>query len=234
MPWRYDPSMAQEPPDFPQPRRSRGGARGDRPRRDGDVLAGPADSTRPQNPWPRLVAFALGVIGVVALAGLCVASFASPPDREMRVRDTEYEPGLPKFLAIPTFGADPDGRTYGAYLVVADAALSNSSAFFSRSPETGCNLRWDAGARYQGGVGLFVDPCSDGRYLRNGSALHQDAGADLHEFGVRREANSYVVSFERLTLGECRGDNRDACSPEDDPQVRDTPSGTLPDAFGRE
>lgn len=200
-------------------------------RRDGDVLAGPADPTRPSNPWPRLLAFGLAVVAVVVLLGVCVASFASAPNREVRVRDTEFQPGLPKYLAIPSFGADAEGRTYGAFLVVMQE-FGPAQAFFSRAPVTGCNLRWDAAGSFEGVRGIFVDPCSDARFTVQGRALHDGASADLHEFDARREANSYVVSFEELTLGACRGDVAAGCSAGGAPQRRDVPSGALPDDFG--
>lgn len=218
---------ARTPPPSPHSPPSRRPAR-----RDGDILAGPADPTRPSNPWPRLIAFGLTVAAMVVLAGLCVASFASAPDREIRVRDTEYQPALPKFLAVTSFGADESGRTYGAFLVVAADLPSTAHAFFSRAPLTGCSLRWDAGASHEGVTGLFVDPCSDARYAPDGRMVAGTAPSDLHQFAARREANSYVVSFEELTLGACRDETAQGCSPTGDPLTRKVPSGELPDDFG--
>ncbi|MCK9485868.1 MAG: hypothetical protein M0R73_04090 [Dehalococcoidia bacterium] len=205
-------------------------------RRDGDVLAGPADSTRPSNPWPRLIAFGLSVVTVVFLAGLCLASFASAPDREIRVRDTEYQVALPKFLAVTSFGADEDGRTFGAFLVVPGDLPAGGRAFFSRAPGTGCNLRWDGGAReaaQEDVVGLFLDPCSDARYGQDGRVVAGTPPSALHEFETRREANSYVVSFDELTLGACHADTAAGCSPRGEPRTRTVPAGALPDDFGR-
>ncbi len=224
------PDPARSTPPSRRPPRGGGGREG---RRDGDVLAGPADSTRPANPWPRLLAFGLGVAALVVLAGLCVSSFASAPNREIRVRDSEYQPALPKFLAVPSFGADGDGRTYGAYLVVDDAEQV-AAAFFSRAPHTGCNVRWDGTARYEDGIGLFLDPCSDARFDIEGRAMEETSPVDLHQFEARREANSYVVSFDDLILGTCRDGDATGCSPEGEQITRDVPSGELPDDFAVE
>ncbi|MGE3857564.1 MAG: hypothetical protein AB7G21_11480, partial [Dehalococcoidia bacterium] len=47
----------------------------------GDTLGGPPDSSRPANPWPRLLAFGAVVLVSLVLAGTCLASYASPPPR---------------------------------------------------------------------------------------------------------------------------------------------------------
>ncbi|MEX1022265.1 MAG: hypothetical protein WD058_03865 [Dehalococcoidia bacterium] len=209
-----------------------------RPRRErprDDALAGPADSTRPANPWPRLFAFAFGVVALVALTGLCVASFAGSPNREIRVRNTEFQLDLPKFLAVPSFGHDAEGFTYGAFLAVPFSG--DSRAFLSRDPATGCNLRWnateDAGSSSDVPLGAFVDPCSDARYAFDGRALHEGAASDLHRLDVRRESTSYVVEFKEVTLGACRGAEQVACSPPGAEVTRRIPSGALAEDFPR-
>lgn len=208
------------------------------PSRTGDMLAGPADSSRPANPWPRLLAFAFVVLASFSLAGLCFASFANTPDREIRVRDTEYQPGIARFLPVQDFGSDESQHTYGGFLAVPlDASPSGEGtlAFLSRSPDTNCNLRWEGATRYEGVVGVFVDPCSDARFAFDGTALHPGATRDLHRLDVRRGANSYVVSFEVLTLGLCREAHTPedgACSMPGAPLTRSIPTSELSADFG--
>jgi hypothetical protein len=202
------------------------------------MLSGPADYTRPANPWPRLLAFAAVVLGAFALAGLCFVSFADTPDREIRVRDTEFQPGFARFLPVQAFGSDADLNTYGAFLAVpADAGSGGQGAraFLSRSPDTNCNLRWEGATHYEGVTGVFVDPCSEARFAFDGVALHPGAARDLHRLDVRREANSYVVSFEVLTLGLCRDAHTPedgACSPAGAPVTRTVPKTELGEDFG--
>ncbi len=83
--------------------------------RAGDVLGGPADATRPSNPWPRILAFALVVAIGIGLAAVCIVSFASPPPREVRVPVANLQPGAPVFTPVTTFGNDRQQRTYGVW-----------------------------------------------------------------------------------------------------------------------
>ncbi len=199
--------------------------------RGGDALAGPADFTRPVNPWPRLVAFGAVVLASLFVAGVCLVSFADTPDREIRVRHNEYEEGLPRFLPVTSFGFDERNRTFGAYLGV-PVDGGPTVALFSRDPASGCNVSWEALSANGDGRGIYVDPCSDARYDFNGSALSEGATRDLHRFDVRREETGYVVSFEEIILGTCRNGATEACSPEGEEVRRPVPKGQLPDDFG--
>ncbi len=204
-----------------------------------DVLAGPADGARPSNPWPRLLTFFAVVAGALLLMGLCTVSFLNTPDREIRVRTTEFQPGTPKFLAVVSFGHDSAQMTFGAFLAVSEDASpggdAEALALFSREPDSGCNLRWERsapGTTVELNGGNFVDPCSDARYAFDGRALHDGATRNLHRFPVRREVTGYVVNFEEITLGECRGENLEGCSPPGESVTRDVPGGQLPSDFG--
>ncbi|MQC18669.1 MAG: hypothetical protein DWG80_06320 [Chloroflexi bacterium] len=198
------------------------------------MLAGPADVTRPANPWPRLLIFFGIVIGAIVLVGLCTTAFLSTPEREIRVRMSEFQLGTPKFLAVVSFGHDRDQMTFGAFLAVPEDEVG-SLALFSRDPDSGCNLRWQRtppGAPPEPSGGIYVDPCSDARYAFDGRALHEHATRDLHRFPLRREVNSYVVNFEEMTLGGCRGANLEGCSPAGTVVTREVPGGLLPQEFG--
>jgi hypothetical protein len=168
---------------------------------------------------------------VLLLSGLCVAAFVNTPDREIEVRLSELELGIPKFLAVTSFGHDQFQRTFGAYLAVPETEVG-AVALFSRDPDSGCNLRWEGATSSGTGRGVYADPCSDARYDFDGTALHEDATRDLHRFAVRREANRYVVTFEELTLGACRGDHTEGCSGPGPVERRSVPRGMLPADFG--
>jgi len=203
----------------------------DRPPRGGDALAGPADSSRPANPWPRLLAFGAFIFATFVLAGLCVASFANAPDREIRVRHSEYEEGLPRFLPVTSMGYDGQNRTYGAFLAVPLDA-SDTVVVISRDPESGCNILWEATTTVGATRGVYVDPCSEARYAFDGTALHEGATRDLHRLDVVREITGYVVSFEEFTLGACRNGATESCSLEGEPVRRPLPKDELTDDFG--
>jgi len=195
------------------------------------MLAGPADPSRPSNPWPRLMAFGVSVLGVLFLMGLCVATFMNTPDREIRVRIGELQLGTPKFLAVTSFGHDRFQMTFGAFLAVPETEVG-AVALFSRDPDSGCNLRWDGTAPGADARGVYTDPCSEARYAFDGTALHDGATRDLHRFVVRREVDSYVVNFEQITLGACRGDHSEGCSGVGAVEQRAVPRGMLPADFG--
>ncbi|MEX2374778.1 MAG: hypothetical protein WD942_04220, partial [Dehalococcoidia bacterium] len=162
-------------------------------------------------------------------------SFLNTPDREIRVRMSEFQPGTPKFLAVVSFGHDRDQMTFGAYLAVPEDEVG-PLALFSRDPDSGCNLRWEStspGTTLEDVPGTYIDPCSDAQYAFDGRALHQDATRDLHRFPVRREVTGYVINFEQITFGACRGDNLEGCSPTGMTVTREVPGGLLPLDFGK-
>ena len=171
---------------------------------------------------------------MVLLAGLCVVSFADAPDREIRVRHSEYEEGLPRFLPVTSFGFDAENRTYGAFLGVPFDG-GPAVALLSRDPDSGCNVVWEATQAVDAtgtARGVYVDPCSDARYAFDGTALHPTATRDLHRLDVVREATGYVVGFEEFVLGTCRNGASEACSPVGTDVRRPIPSSALTGDFG--
>lgn len=168
------------------------------------------------------------------LAGLCMVSFADAPDREIRVRHSEYEEGLPRFLPVTSFGFDAENRTYGAFLGV-PLDGGPAVALLSRDPDSGCNVVWEATQAVDAtgtARGVYVDPCSDASYAFDGAALHPLATRDLHRLDVVREETGYVVNFEEFILGTCRNGATEACSPAGKQVRRPIPRSALTDAFG--
>ncbi len=225
-------------PGYDRPVTSNSGVPSRTPRerapRGGDTLSGPPDSSRPANPWPRLLAFGAFLLGMVVLAGVCVVSFADAPDREIRVRHSEYEEGLPRFLPVTSFGYDAEHRTFGAFLGV-PVGGGEAFALLSRDPDSGCNVVWSATSASDStgrARGVYVDPCSDARYAFDGTALHPTATRDLHRLDVEREVTGYVVKFEEFILGTCRNGTTEGCSPVGAAVRRPVPSGVLTEDFG--
>ncbi len=191
--------------------------------RSGDQLAEAPDSTRPRNPWPRLLAF-FSVVGLaVVMTGYCLVSFANAPARELKVEVESIEPGVPRFIPVTTWGADASGFTFGAFLVV-DPSVG-AIALLSQEPDSNCNLAWDATAA------AFVDRCSDARYSLGGVALHEGATRDLHHFAVERTTRDYVISVGSATLGECRATEATGCATAGEAVTVNLPSGALPAGF---
>lgn len=191
--------------------------------RSGDQLAEAPDSTRPRNPWPRLIAF-FSVVGLaVVMTGYCLFSFASVPPRELKVEVSAIEPGVPRFIPVTTWGADASGFTFGAFLVV-DPTVG-VVALLSQEPESNCNLAWDAAAD------AFVDRCSAARYDLGGTALHEGATRDLHRFAVERTPRDYVISVGSASLGECRTSEAKGCAPAGEDVTVKLPNGALPAGF---
>ena len=207
--------------------------------RGGDALGGPPDASRPANPWPRLVAFALAVLAALALMGVCVASYATPPRRELREALTAFTPGVPRFLPVTTFGADRDGFTYGAWVTLIDGPPNDPAprpaALLSKVPEARCHVRWEPATQAGGRTGVFVDPCSTGRYNALGGAVEGMPLRDLDAFPARidERGQSVVVNLTQVTLGTCRAPAATVCSPPGRAEVRAVPKAALPPDFGR-
>lgn len=198
--------------------------------RQGDALSGQADPTRPSNPWPRLLALGGVILAAAVLVGVCVNSFASPPAREIEADRTAFDPGVPRFFPVTTMGADRQGNTYGAWVMLDRGGAA--VALFSRSAATGCHIRWDGSAQVGGTVGVFIDPCGAGRFSATGEVLNGTAGKDMESFAARIEGQRVIAVVARVILGTCRTTTTVACSPVGGaPLERAVPSGTVPADF---
>lgn len=198
--------------------------------RAGDALGGPADASRPSNPWPRILAFFVVVAIAVGLTAVCVASFASPPPREVRVPLANLQPGVPVFNPVTTFGNDRQQRTYGVWTAI--DANGRIVALLSRSASSTCHVRWDGTTKVGATTGAYVDPCGAGRWSLDGSVLAETATKDLEEFRVHRDGQEVVVEVARVLLGTCRTESSTGCSREGAPLERAVPKGALPPDFG--
>lgn len=194
--------------------------------RAGDVLGGPADATRPANPWPRILAFVLVVAVGIGLAAVCVVSFASPPPREVRVPLANLQPGTPVFTPVTTFGNDRQQRTYGVWTAL--DTNGRTVALLSRSAGSTCHIRWDATAKAGAVTGMYMDPCGAGRWALDGGVLEASATKDMEEFRTRRDGDQVVVDITRVLLGTCRTESLLGCSREGIPLERTVPKGVLP------
>ena len=197
--------------------------------RAGDALGGPADGSRPSNPWPRILAFFLVVAIAIGLTAVCVVSFASPPPREIRVPLANLQPGTPVFTAVTTMGNDRQQRTYGVW--VAQDANGRIVALLSRSAGSTCHVPWEATAKVGNVTGIYTDPCGAGRWGLDGSVLDASATKDLDEFRTRREDGQVIVDITRVLLGTCRVETALGCSREGAPLERALPKGPLPIDF---
>ena len=195
----------------------------------GDVLGGPADATRPSNPWPRILAFVFVVAIGVGLGTVCLVSFASPPPREIRIPVANLQPSVPVFTAITTFGNDHQQRTYGVWTGI--DPNGRIFALLSRSAASTCHIRWDATANVGAMTGAYVDPCGAGRWSFGGTVLDGTATKDMEEFRTRRDSDQVVVDITRVLLGACRTERLIGCSREGIPLERVIPKGALPAAF---
>lgn len=195
----------------------------------GDMLGGPADVSRPSNPWPRILAFLFTVAAGIGLIGVCVVSFASPPPRELRVPSANLQPGVPVFIAVTTFGNDRQQRTYGVWTGLVPGG--RTVALLSRSAASTCHIRWEATTNVAGVTGVYVDPCGAGRWSLSGAVLDGTTTKDMEEFRTRRDGEQVVVDITRVLLGTCRAEHATGCSREDVPLERAVPKDALPSDF---
>lgn len=193
------------------------------------MLGGPADISRPSNPWPRIIAFVLVIAIAVGLTGICVVSFATPPPREIEAPVVNLQPGVPVFYPVTTFGNDRQQQTYGVWAAI--DGNGRIASLLSRSASSTCHIKWNATARVGAITGAYVDPCGTGRWSIDGSVLDGTASKDMEEFRSRRDGGQVVIDITRVLLGNCRAEHTLGCSREDTPLERQVPKGALPVDF---
>jgi hypothetical protein len=161
-----------------------------------DALSGPADLTRPRNPWPRLFLAALVITSLLVLFGVCSVKFLSTPDPVVRVPADEVQLDLPRLLPIVSFGADSSGSTYGIWILITSDELFGLISY----GESGCHIDWDRIAN------TFQDPCTNNVYTRQGLAITEDAQRHMHRVKVTYDAailGRYVVDLSTIELSVC-------------------------------
>jgi hypothetical protein len=190
------------------------------------------DSTRPRNVWPRLLAFGLVVVIGIGAVIACIASFAgSVPHRQLTVAADRLEPGQPLLLPVTTWGADPAGHTFGAWVVILPDG-SGVRAYLSRDPSSGCQVQWKVVVTDGVAQGAFVDQCHpEIRYDVNGAPAPGAAVIRaLDHFDVRVLNGKVIVPIEQVQLGDCAAGAtpQTACSaPGGAPRFQGLPAGPL-------
>ena len=172
-----------------------------------DAIAGPADFTRPRNPWPRLFLAAIVVVSIFILFGVCSVRFLSAPDPVVRVPAEEIQLDLPRLVPIVSFGADSAGSTYGIWILVTTDRIFGLISY----GESGCHIDWD---RF---TGRFQDPCTDNLYTSEGLAITESAQRHMHRVNVTYDAavlGRYVVDLSTIELSVCLNEGSVACARE--------------------
>jgi hypothetical protein len=172
-----------------------------------DAIAGPADFTRPRNPWPRLFLAAIVVVSIFILFGVCSVRFLSTPDPVVRVPAEEIQLDLPRLVPIVSFGADSTGSTYGIWILVTTDRIFGLISY----GESGCHIDWD---RF---TDRFQDPCTDNLYNSEGLAITESAQRHMHRVNVSYDAavlGRYVVDLSTIELSVCLNEGSVACARE--------------------
>lgn len=172
-----------------------------------DAIAGPADFTRPRNPWPRLFLAAIVVVSIFILFGVCSVRFLSAPDPVVRVPAEEIQLDLPRLVPIVSFGADSAGSTYGIWILVTTDRIFGLISY----GESGCHIDWD---RF---TDRFQDPCTDNLYNSEGLAITESAQRHMHRVNVSYDAavlGRYVVDLSTIELSVCLNEGSVACARE--------------------
>jgi hypothetical protein len=186
------------------------------------------DPTRPRNVWPRLLAAGATLLLGLLLVGACVAALArSVPERELTVPLAGLELGKPRMLPVTTWGADPDGFTFGAWVVFLPGG-DGVRAFLSRDPSSGCHVHWEIVVTNGEARGAFVDRCGGALYDLDGRSVLGSPERALDRFDARISDGTVIVPIERVTLGACdaAADTTD-CSSAEQTRYRSLPSGPL-------
>jgi hypothetical protein len=160
------------------------------------------DETRPQNPWPRLLALGAVLLLSVFAVGACLVAFVNTgAEPELRLTVAEIEPGVPRFEPVTRWGADSEGFTYGAWIV--QTPRSGTEAFFSRNVQSGCNVQWLATEQVAGVTGVFRDRCDGSSFSIDGTPLDRPAARHLDHFEVEVSEGEVVVNVRTVQIGDC-------------------------------
>ena len=179
---------------------------------------------RPHNPWIPLGALALAVLALAALLGSCVVLFVtSVPPHTLEAPLSELTVGLPRLYPQTGFGADPEGRTFGVWLLRRSAG--GVLALYSRDPHGGCHVRSRPNESLDGHSPLFRGPCSGSVYTVEGEAISGPAPRGLDRFDVALSETTVTVDLERVRPGPCRPSMVGIveCSPPGAPVYRKAP-----------
>jgi hypothetical protein len=174
-----------------------------------DAIAGPADFTRPRNPWPRLFLAALVIASIFILFGMCSVTFLSTPEPVVRVPAEEIQLDLPHLVPIVSFGADLDGSTYGIWILATTDKIFGLISY----GESGCHIDWDRV------TGTFQDSCTDNVYTPQGLAVNENAQRHMHRVNVTYDPailGRYVVDLSTIELSVCLSEALIACAKEAD------------------
>ena len=174
-----------------------------------DAIAGPADFTRPRNPWPRLFLAALVISSIFILFGMCSVKFLSTPDPVVRVPAEEIQLDLPRLVPIVSFGADLDGSTYGIWVLATTDKIFGLISY----GESGCHIDWD---RF---TDTFRDSCTGNVYTPQGLAINENAQRHMHRVNVTYDPavlGRYVVDLSTIELSVCLNEALVACAREAD------------------
>ena len=135
--------------------------------------------------------------------GACLVAFVNTgAEPELRLTQAEIEPGVPRFEPVTRWGSDPDGFTYGAWIVEIPGV--GTEAFFSRNVGSECNVQWLATERVAGVTGVFRDRCDQSTFAIDGTPLDGPATRHLDHFEVEVSRGEVIVNVRTVRIGDCR------------------------------
>ncbi len=160
------------------------------------------DDTRPRNPWPRLLALGGFVLVIVLGFGACLVSFVSTgAAAELRVPLTQLQPDVPRFEPVTRWGADPQGFTYGAWII--ESSEGQAVALFNRNVGSTCTVEWLPMAQVGQTTGIFRDRCDGTAFDISGAPIDGAAARHLDHFELEVVAAEVVVNVKTLRIGNC-------------------------------
>ena len=192
------------------------------------------DDTRPSNPWPRLLALGAVLLLIFVGVGTCLVSFVSTgAAAELRLPLDQLQPGIPRFEPVTRWGADPQGFTYGAWIV--ETPEDGTRAFFSRNVGSQCNVEWLPTEQRSGVTGIFRDRCDGAAFDITGTPVDGPALRHLDHFEVQLEAGEVIVLVRNVNIGLCISQSTtDVICETNGPITRVVPlTGSIPAEFGR-
>jgi hypothetical protein len=160
------------------------------------------DDTRPRNPWPRLLALGGFLLVIILGFGACLVSFVSTgAAAELRVPLDQLQTGVPRFEPVTRWGADPNGFTYGAWIV--ETPEDGTRALFNRNVRSTCTVEWLPTEQVGETTGVFRDRCDGAAFDITGAPIDGPAARHLDHFELEVVAAEVVVNVKTLRIGNC-------------------------------
>jgi hypothetical protein len=118
-----------------------------------------------------------------------------------RINTQEVNLSGSKFYPIIRFGHDEKNDVHGIWFIT--EKTGNIRAFYSRDPNTGCNISLRNDIKIKKFNPVFASTCNDTFFTENGSTLSSNQNKNLDEFTVMNNGDKLTIDITTVKYGIC-------------------------------